>query len=488
MLFIHILSRLAARGDELAENIFNQDSSSPTVNVISIFIALSIASKNKCKIRTSDVPGAFLHATLQKGDHIFMKLPRDCADIWCEVSGQKKSEIIHEDGYIYVKLSKALYGLKQASALWYEVLKKFFISVGYRTSKSDPCVFFKREDSDFCLALIHVDDILEISTSEVMLDELDQTLSTEYGNIASQQRGNSISFLSMLIEIDENGTIKLSQAAYIKKLLKEFNINENNRSNYPSNDRLFNASHPDSKICDKKLYLSMLMSLMYAAIRTRPDIIKEVTFLASRIQSPTDADMEKLLRVFYYLNVFPDRAMYFHCNPNNNQFVLYADASFNVHADTSGHSGVIGKLYGNTIIIQCGKQKTVTKSSTESELVALDTAATYVPWVCELLDELGFSHEIPVLIYQDNKSTIIMANAGGGSFKRTKHISNRYFWINQFINSGEIQLLYIPTDQMIADVLTKPLIGNRFYRLVAEIMNGGIEISTVSSDKSLSEI
>ena len=91
--------------------------------------------------------------------------------------------------------------------------------------------------------------------------------------------------------------------------------------------------------------------------------------------------------------------------------------------------------------------------------------------VCGLLEELKINYDVPVLIYQDNKSTITMAQSGRGNFKRTKHIANRYFWVKQFIDSGEIKLVYIPTEQMIADILTKPITGSKFYNMVKIIFN-----------------
>ena len=79
--------------------------------------------------------------------------------------------------------------------------------------------------------------------------------------------------------------------------------------------------------------------------------------------------------------------------------------------------------------------------------------------------------QVKYIIYQDNKSTIMMAENGKGQFKRTKHIANRYFWVKQFIDSGEVELKYIPTLQMIADLLTKPLFGEMFQNIVKVVNN-----------------
>jgi hypothetical protein len=88
-----------------------------------------------------------------------------------------------------------------------------------------------------------------------------------------------------------------------------------------------------------------------------------------------------------------------------------------------------------------------------------------------LLNELQINYISPLVIYQDNKSTITMAKAGRGSFKRSKHIANRYYWIKQFIDSGEIVVEYKPTNEMIADFLTKPMSGPKFADIMMKLFN-----------------
>jgi hypothetical protein len=463
-------ARLAARGDQQINNLFTDSISSPTVNSLSINVILSVAVKHKCFIKVSDVPGAFLHAQLQDGDNIYMKLPKEAEDIWCTITNQTKADIKHHDRGIYVKLNKALYGLKQSSALWYQVLKTFFESQGFTTSKYDPCVFFKRDNRDFIYCLVHVDDILQVSTSIEMINQFNLELEGEYGKLATKE-GQQISLLNMNIQIRYDlGYISVDQNNYVNNLLTEYKIGPSMTSNYPSNDRFFRQSESLSKPIESRRYLSLLMSLMYVAIRTRPDILKEVTFLATHISNPTDDDWNKLLKILYYLNKYPNKSLYFRANQDN-QLVIYCDASFGLHDDTAGHTGIIIKLYGNTILIKSLKQKIITKSSTESELVALDESITYVPWITGLLEELTITYSMPIIVFQDNQSTIIMGNTGHGNFRRTKHIKNRYFWVKQFVDDGTITLRYINTNNMLADVLTKPTTGQKFFQAISAILN-----------------
>jgi hypothetical protein len=120
--------------------------------------------------------------------------------------------------------------------------------------------------------------------------------------------------------------------------------------------------------------------------------------------------------------------------------------------------------------VKSTKQKIVTKSSAEAELVALSDESSQIIGCREFLLAQGYDLP-PAIIYQDNKSTIAMAEKGMHSNSRTRHINIRYFFIKDRIDSGDIQLKYLETNNMLADILTKPLQGETFKRLRDLITN-----------------
>ena len=76
------------------------------------------------------------------------------------------------------------------------------------------------------------------------------------------------------------------------------------------------------------------------------------------------------------------------------------------------------------------------------------------------------------IVYQDNKSTILLATNGmASSSKRTRHINLRFFFIKDRIDSNEASIEYCPTGEMIGDFFTKPLQGSKFMEMRAIIMN-----------------
>ena len=84
----------------------------------------------------------------------------------------------------------------------------------------------------------------------------------------------------------------------------------------------------------------------------------------------------------------------------------------------------MGKGSINTIST---KQKLNTKSSTESELVAVDNLSMHVLWTQHFVMAQGYKVEENT-VYQDNKSAILLEKNGIRSMgKRSRHINIRYF-------------------------------------------------------------
>jgi hypothetical protein len=147
------------------------------------------------------------------------------------------------------------------------------------------------------------------------------------------------------------------------------------------------------------------------------------------------------------------------------ELVGWADASYATLDKTKSQSGYCFALGRNnaSFFAKSQKQKLVTLSSTEAEYVSLFHCSTEVVYLRRLLEELGFQQSATV-IFQDNQSTILWGY-GQRNFNRTKHIAIKYHYIEMLVQDGMIELDYLPTDEMRADSLTKPLINDHFTEL-----------------------
>jgi hypothetical protein len=69
------------------------------------------------------------------------------------------------------------------------------------------------------------------------------------------------------------------------------------------------------------------------------------------------------------------------------------------------------------------------------------------------------------ILYQDNKSAMLLEMNGQAlSSKRTRHIKIRYYYVADQVAKGDLRVVWCPTDEMIADFLTKPLQGKAFVK------------------------
>ena len=122
------------------------------------------------------------------------------------------------------------------------------------------------------------------------------------------------------------------------------------------------------------------------------------------------------------------------------------------------------------MISKSTRQKIVTKSSTEAELVACSDVISIISGFKALIDELGFPIK-GVQLHQDNQSTIHLIKNNKPTSQRTKHIDIRYFFLRNR-NESDLSIIYAPTTDMVADLLTKPLQGQQFTRLRSMLLNG----------------
>jgi len=155
---------------------------------------------------------------------------------------------------------------------------------------------------------------------------------------------------------------------------------------------------------------------------------------------------------------------------NLENITWWVDASYAIHWDSRSHTGMVMSLGLGAVMSGSWRQKLNTGSSTKAELVGIDDALKYIMWGLYFIQAQGFEVKKNILM-QDNKSTILMASNGRFSCtKRTKHIKNRYFMINDKIGRGEVIIQYCPTGDMWADINTKALQGSLLYKMRAHLM------------------
>jgi len=109
-----------------------------------------------------------------------------------------------------------------------------------------------------------------------------------------------------------------------------------------------------------------------------------------------------------------------------------------------------------------GLQPIVTLSSCEAEYVALCLAVCEVKYLRSLLSKLGFGQQDPTLIWEDNRTTILVAENESSSAGRCKHIDVRFRFVAEAVRDGVVRVRYCPSAYNYADIMTKPLVPTKF--------------------------
>ena len=124
--------------------------------------------------------------------------------------------------------------------------------------------------------------------------------------------------------------------------------------------------------------------------------------------------------------------------------------------DCKSTSGFVFMLAGGAVCWSSKRQASVALSSTKAEYIAAAHATKEVVWLRHLLSELGQAIDVPTHLHIDNQSAIAIAQ-NPEFHDRTKHSDVRYHFLQQKVDSKEILLTYLPTNDQIADALTKGL-------------------------------
>lgn len=465
-IFEKLKARLVARGDMEDRSLYD-DPSSPTVNLESVFIIAALAAKERRHVKSVDITSAYLKAKM-KNSTVYMRIDPLYASMLVSHNPEKYAEFQQPDGSLVVRLDKALYGCIESAKLWNECLTTALQSIGFTKNPLDPCVMNRVNNAGVqCTICMHVDDLLITSVDLEQVDEVIELLREHFQTLTVHE-GLKHSYLGMTFNFEKPGEVKVTMEKYIEDLINSTGVK--GKAATPATENLFNVQEsPFLDPDNQKEFHHLVARLLYLAKRVRPEILPAIIFLASRVQAPTVEDRSKLDRVLKYLNGNPNLG--FILKPNEVLEVLsYIDASFAVHLDYKSHTGMCISLGMGPVFVKSTKQKLMSKSSTESELIGLSDCVTQVVWTRQFLIHQGYELP-PATVYQDNKSTISLVEKGRSTSERTRHINIRFFFVKDKIDSGDVKIEYLPTGEMIADILTKPLQGGLFRKLRRQLLN-----------------
>ncbi|GJV95139.1 retrotransposon protein, putative, ty1-copia subclass [Tanacetum coccineum] len=214
-------------------------------------------------------------------------------------------------------------------------------------------------------------------------------------------------------------------------------------------------------------YASAVGSIMYAVRCTRPDVAFAQNITSRFQQNPGEAHWTAVKNILKYLRNTKDTFLVYGGNPEAElQVKCYCDAGFETDRDdTKSQTGYVFVLNGGAVVWKSSKQSTTAQHATEAEYIAASEAAKEAVWIRKFIDELGVvpSNDYSIKMNYDNFSAIIIAKELGIQ-KGVKHFQRKYHYVREYIETGEIDIVKVHTDDNLADPFMKALAGPKLTR------------------------
>ena len=429
-------------------------------------------------IHQFDVPQAFLQSPI---DHtIFVYPPRPNVEYHGQV----------------LKLRLALYGAKQSAALFFKLLNGFLLTLGFESSTFDAC-FYKRHDA---LIIVHVDDMRVTAPADVLL----QLHAALYGHFQITT-SDETRFLGMDTAYDLSaGILTMGMTIYIQLTLERFlnfDITRGcpyreivgcllwivlcvvgpelirvkdlaRRSNAPTTEDYFLAVKALKRIAKRKdafiQYRRSSAGREIVPLQTRPGAaIPTVDHSSSPVIPPTVIPDSPHYRALPHR--LPDPLDIAEVPlPTNSRFSMigYTDASFAVGELKITVSGL--SIHVNcTPILWASMEQTVGVDSTcSAEFVAGSICCKQIIAVENMFRFLGFLCPKPYRLYTDSQASLSIAS-NPHRMGQIRHISIRYHLFRSLVCLNDVFPVYCVTEDMIAYLFTKILVGQQYDRLSA---------------------
>jgi hypothetical protein len=219
---------------------------------------------------------------------------------------------------------------------------------------------------------------------------------------------------------------------------------------------------------DDKPYRSVLGSVMWGQLATRPDLSFAVSLLARFQSNPGIDHWNALMHVIGYIKNTIDYGLTYSRDVDSSPSA-FVDADYGGCRDTRrSTSGYVFTMAGGPVSWSSKRQATVALSTVEAEYVAMSRCAQQMTWMHSWLDEVEIEHSSPGIIRGDNRGAIALSK-NSRDHGKVKHIDIRHHYIRDLLKSNAILIEQVSSTDNLADLFTKPLPRDQHHRLVTAL-------------------
>ncbi|KAF2970752.1 hypothetical protein GQX73_g2825 [Xylaria multiplex] len=418
-------ARLVARGDLQVEDTL-QSTYAATLAAKTFRIMMAIAAQFDLEVKQFDVISAFLNAARTGEKPVACELPDGFKQ-------ESKAAL----------LNRALYGLRDSPLLWYKEFASTLKKLQLIPSPEEPCLFYSPDRKVYII--FYVDDFL------VMYHKKDE-----------KEAQRVISGIKGAYELKEQGDVSwFLGIRYIEKIAQRFGLADN--SWIPITPLPMKELEKYLGTATKvqiKVFQERVGSILYTAIMIRPDVAYAVAQLSKHLTNPSPEHLamaDQVIRYLYHTRFLG--ITYGHWEQSAQALLIAGDASFGDDKETRRSShGYIMFLFGGAICWKATRQSTVATSTTEAEINVLGLTGVETMALKRLFRDIDLELGQEWTIFSDNTQAIrLVVGENERINTRLRHVDIQNMWVKQEHRKGSFKVVYLPTDQMPADGLTKNL-------------------------------
>ncbi|CAI7815614.1 unnamed protein product [Closterium sp. NIES-54] len=382
-------SRLVAKGYQQKEKVDYKELFAPVVKPTRLRTLLAGSTIKGWVVKQMDITTAFTNGILE--EEIFM----------AQLEG-------FDDGSGRVwKLKKALYRLKQAPRQWYLKEREVLEEIGFTPSSADHSLFMLGEGEQRSFMVVYVDDIIIFSPSSELVKEVMLKLQDKF---KCKALGDVSFYLGLHIERDvEKRCMRVHQRKYLGALAASFGQSEGHVATpFPSGFKCVKGPEEESVgEEERRRFHSLVGSLMYAVVNTRPDVSATGQF-DRVVQCPNEEQVAAGMRVAKYLGHTGMVGLQYSAAAQRRQkgvdgvepghlfLTTFSDASYASEPENMTNlGGFICYVGGGPTSWESKKQVDQALSSVESEYMALFCSVREIVWKRRLLAKLGEEQQGP---------------------------------------------------------------------------------------------
>ena len=412
-----------------------------------------------------DIPAAFINGNKLTREHtggvqLYTKMP---------------AELPPPYGGILCAIDGAQYGLRQSNHIYDQDLIKLLLSNGYTPCPSQPYVMIKFDSlsddpKDNIYAPLYVDDFEHYGTSQRLVDEFKNILTTRYGPMTFHSPSQGL--CGQVHVLNPDRSITLHYGPYLSRVMDRIGMDDVPPALSPDVEGLFSPStDPTPLSLSAAAEFRTVNGELIHVHPLRHDAKKVLSFLLTKGKSPDKSDYLKQLHLLRYLKGTLTLGPTFSADPadypNGVEIHSACDSAHNVHPLTGQSHGAyiitVGKVGAHTAPFESysAPEKGVQLSPMESEYTLLSRTAKRLSHWRQMAEDLGHPQTTPSVMLEDNSSAIKLAEAPAIPSK-SSHIALKIHHVRYQIKNKEISVRHQGTCDITPDFLTKHVGPSRF--------------------------